>query len=522
MELFSLDPATMISFDVHAVNNAAAGTLNLMTGGLTLQTPSIANAGRFHIAAGAFLELDPGYNQAVGSVIDGPGDLGLNQVSDFSGKINVTGEVGIGGVVTFNTDQTLVSEVFLGAVSGLAGPGNVTFNGAVTWAGGAISGAGSTAVGPTGSMTLSAPMGTRFLNRMLNNAGVFNVAATVTDNLTFSGGTLNNLAGATFNASAPSILFSGSGTFNNAGTFNKTSSTSMTFTGVQFNNSGTVNVDSGQLSLNGGFTQTATGQIVMRGGSLSISPAPSLAAGSLEGTGTILSSLQNHATISPGVSALGSPIGNLIFNSGLTLNSDSTLALDVGGSQSNQFDQISVLGNFNLGGALSVNLVNGFQSQVAATDKFVVATNTAAISGSFANVANGGRLATADGTGTFVVHYGTASTSDPTTLVLDSFAPRGDFNVDGIVNAGDVQSLLSALADLHTYATGHALSDADLVALGDIDGDHALSNADLQTLIGLLKTSGTGSVAAVPEPTSATLMAIAVVAGFSIFRRHSR
>jgi hypothetical protein len=504
----SLDPATMISFDVHAVNSTATGNLNLMTGGLTLQTPGMANAGRFHIAAGASLDLDPGYNQAVGSVIDGPGDLGLNQVSDFSGKINVTGEVGIGGVVTFNTDQTLTGEVFLGAVSGINGPANITFNGAVTWVGGAISGAGSTAVGPTGSMTLSAPMGTRFLNRVLNNSGVFYVAATVTDNLTFSGGTLNNLAGATFNASAPSILFSGSGTFNNAGMFNKTSSTSMTFTGVQFNNSGTLNIDSGQLSLNGGFTQTATGQIVMRGGSLSISPTLSLSAGSLEGTGTILSTIQNHATISPGVPAPGSPIGNLIFNSGLTLNPDSTVAIDLGGIQTSQFDRINVLLNFNLDGLLSVRFANGFQSQVAPTDQFVVATSGAPIAGLFSNVANGGRLATADGTGTFLVHYGAGSTSDPKTLVLDSFAPHGDFNLDGVVNASDVQNLLMALADLHTYAASHALSDADVVALGDIDGDHALTNADLQALLSSLK-NGTGSIASVPEPTSLVLLALA-------------
>ncbi len=201
----STNPATMISFDIHALTNTAAGILNLMTGGLTLQSPGVANAGKFHIAAGAFLDLDPGFNQAAGSIIDGPGSLGLSQISDFSGKINVTGEVGIGGVVTFNTDQNFIGEVTLGAISGIAGPANITFNGAVTWTGGAISGTGSTTVSPTGMMTLSAPMGTRFLNRVLNNAGIFDVAATTTDNLTFSGGTLNNLAGATFNASAPAF-----------------------------------------------------------------------------------------------------------------------------------------------------------------------------------------------------------------------------------------------------------------------------------------------------------------------------
>ena len=293
----------------------------------------------------------------------------------------------------------------------------------------------------------------------------------------------------------------------------------MTLNGVQFNNSGTVNINSGQLSLNGGFTQTATGRIVLHTGSLSIAPTLSLPAGSLEGRAQFSPSFRITPLFLPAYRCRAPPVGNLIFNSGLTLNSDSTVASISGGRQSSQFDQISVLGNFNFGsGPLNVNFANGFQSQVAATDKFAVATAGTTISGAFANVANGGRLATTDGAGTFLVHYGAGSASDPKTLVLDSFAPHGDFNLDGAINTGDVQDLLSALADLHTYATGHALSDADLVALGDIDGDHALTNADLQALLSFLK-NGSGSVTSVPEPAGLMLGLLAALSVPSMQRR---
>ena len=53
----------------------------------------------------------------------------------------------------------------------------------------------------------------------------------------------------------------------------------------------------------------------------------------------------------------------------------------------------------------------------------------------------------------------------------------GDFNRDGQLSANDIQAMLSALTDLKAYETAYGLSDAALVLLGDLNGDHAVTIA---------------------------------------------
>jgi hypothetical protein len=101
----------------------------------------------------------------------------------------------------------------------------------------------------------------------------------------------------------------------------------------------------------------------------------------------------------------------------------------------------------------------------------------------------------------------------------------GDFNRDGQVNAADIPAMLAALADLSAYQTSKNLSGPQLVLLGDIDGDGVVTNADLQALLTLLKSGG-DSLAAVPEPGSMVLMALAtpllIASAGAISRRHIR
>ena len=80
--------------------------------------------------------------------------------------------------------------------------------------------------------------------------------------------------------------------------------------------------------------------------------------------------------------------------------------------------------------------------------------------------------------------------------------------------------MLIALTDLNAYKSAHGESDADLLAIGDINGDGKITNADLQALLTLLKSGG-GSLAAVPEPASVVLMVLALTCfAFSVGRRH--
>jgi hypothetical protein len=61
------------------------------------------------------------------------------------------------------------------------------------------------------------------------------------------------------------------------------------------------------------------------------------------------------------------------------------------------------------------------------------------------------------------------------------------------------------LTNLNAYKTAHAFSDADLLAIGDLNGDHVVSNADLQGLLNLL-IGGGGALQGVPEPGSFLLL----------------
>ena len=63
---------------------------------------------------------------------------------------------------------------------------------------------------------------------------------------------------------------------------------------------------------------------------------------------------------------------------------------------------------------------------------------------------------------------------------------KGDYNIDGRRDASDLSELLVALADVNAYQSGHNLSANDVAAIGDLDGDGALTNADIQAMIYLL------------------------------------
>jgi hypothetical protein len=87
----------------------------------------------------------------------------------------------------------------------------------------------------------------------------------------------------------------------------------------------------------------------------------------------------------------------------------------------------------------------------------------------------------------------------------------------------DVSMMMMALANESKYESDHGLTDSDLMALGDIDGSGTFNNLDIQALISLMANGGgTGSLTAVPEPTSAYLLAVGVNAMAIAARRGRR
>jgi subtilisin-like proprotein convertase family protein len=94
----------------------------------------------------------------------------------------------------------------------------------------------------------------------------------------------------------------------------------------------------------------------------------------------------------------------------------------------------------------------------------------------------------------------------------------GDFNKDGKTTGDDVPVLLLALTDPETYKATYNVTDAGLLMFGDLDGDHALTNADLQALLTLLNSGNSGGNPAVIT-TAASLNTVPTIVASSVSAR---
>jgi autotransporter-associated beta strand protein len=91
-----------------------------------------------------------------------------------------------------------------------------------------------------------------------------------------------------------------------------------------------------------------------------------------------------------------------------------------------------------------------------------------------------------------------------------TFVP-GDFDRDNFLSVADMQAMLTALVDVSTYEASRNLSANDLIALGDLNGDARLDNADVEGLIiTLANAAGGGTLSAVPEPPTIILALLAL------------
>ena len=184
--------------------------------------------------------------------------------------------------------------------------GSSTVAGTSTWTGGTLS--GSLTVASNGVLNLSGS-GDKYIEwGTLNNAG----------SVTWTGGNvwgynwnyyvnvISNQDGGLFDVQTDAALSSysccsGSLTIYNAGTFRKSAGTGTNAINWAFSNTGLVDVQSGAVSLQSSYTQTA-GATKLDGGNIATSSTLSIQGGSLSGSGTIIGNVVNAGELNPGSS----------------------------------------------------------------------------------------------------------------------------------------------------------------------------------------------------------------------------
>ena len=69
----------------------------------------------------------------------------------------------------------------------------------------------------------------------------------------------------------------------------------------------------------------------------------------------------------------------------------------------------------------------------------------------------------------------------------------GDWNQDGKFDENDLPAMLAAMANLAAYQASTGLTDAQLLTVGDANGDGQVSNADIQALIDAIIAAASGA-----------------------------
>ncbi len=89
---------------------------------------------------------------------------------------------------------------------------------------------------------------------------------------------------------------------------------------------------------------------------------------------------------------------------------------------------------------------------------------------------------------------GFSTVSNTLSVIVGTIRYSGDFTLNSQLGADDLPAMLSALTDLTGFQAQHGLSNAEMLAIGDLNGDGRVSNADIQSLLDrLIQAQGSGS-----------------------------
>jgi hypothetical protein len=201
-----------------------------------------------------------------------------------------------------------------------------------------------------------------------------------------------------------------SSTFTNQGTLRASGSGGLSINDALTNQQDIEIASGSALSLPGhAFVQSA-GSTNLSGGTFTAASFQ-VDGGDFDGHGSI----QGPAAFTAGF--LAPAPGGLSFSSSLTLDSTTTVQIELAGvSSSTGYGQISAT-DIVLGGTLEVRFGSGFQNIILPTDTFTIFTASNSGTGSFLNAPDGTRFWTSDGLGSFDITYNALS------VTLSNFQP---------------------------------------------------------------------------------------------------
>ncbi len=254
-----------------------------------------------------------------------------------------------------------------------------------------------------------------------------------------------------------------------------------------------------QVDIGGTLKIWDRGRVEINLGSLSASEIVHTAGGEFDFLGGRLQfdRFVGDLTNSGGTLAPGPDTKSMLLTDDYMQQSTGVLEIELGGTVAGtSHDDVEVGGEANLGGQLELSIVGGFRPET--TQVFDI-LSARLITGSFDNVLNGGRLATNDGTGSFVVHYGAGSLFNTGKIFLTDYQAAtvpADLNMDTFVDGLDLGILLGNFENNATPAGG------------ELNGTDPVDGLDLGILLGAWNPAAISAATSVPEPTSLFLFGL--------------
>ncbi|WP_425394974.1 beta strand repeat-containing protein [Aeoliella sp.] len=419
---------------------------------------SVVNSGQLNIASNAALRMTSGGNQSFsqqGGTLANDGEF----VADFV-IVNFTG-----GNIAGNPIVISIGQLHIGAS---AGTGAFILRRGSVYSGDLLAGQTVTMRGDSHNTVVSAasPFSSSGL-LILETLGA-------SSRFDVNGGPLVNNSDGEIRFTGTPGLLELRADINNQGLITIEDDASLGTTAKNIVNSGVFQVDAVGKMIGTSFVNEASGLITGSGG-LDVTQ----------------SSFTNSGELAP-----GNGIGSFEITGSMGSTASALLSLEIGSTA--EYDQLLVSGNVLLDGNLAVQLVDLGSGLFipSAIDTFTVLTAGNIVGGALANVANGTRLSTLGGEGSFLVTYDEVTDA----VVLSDFATElvGDYNDDGVVNIADYTVWRNNLGG----PGGTLPNDTTAGEVGAAQYD--LWKANFGNALPAVGTA----LANVPEPTTAALLAL--------------